>query len=72
MSRQTQNKFQEIFDSIDFDFNNLYNIVNCKRKQKINIDIEEWKDKGLLTGYFGMLARNIYGRTRVKNSEIPV
>lgn len=70
MSRQTQNKFQEIFDSIDFDFNNLYNIVNCKRKQKINIDIEEWKDKGLLTGYFGMLARNIYGRTRVKNSEI--
>jgi len=28
------------------------------------------KDRGLLTGYFGMLAKNIYGRTRVKNSEI--
>ncbi len=28
------------------------------------------KDKGLLSGYFGMLAKNIYSRTRVKNSEI--
>lgn len=36
----------------------------------VNTYIEELKDKGLLTGYFGMLANNMYKRTRVKNSEI--
>ncbi len=36
----------------------------------VNTYIEEWKDKGILKGYFGMLAKNIYSKTRVKNSEI--
>lgn len=70
INKQTQNRLQEIFDSIDFDFNNLYSIANNKTKKRINAYIEEWKDKGLLTGYFGMLAINIYKKTRVKNSEI--
>lgn len=70
VSKQTQNKLQEIFDTFSFDFDNLYNIADNKSKNKVNTYIEEWKDKGLLTGYFGMLANNIYRRTRVKNSEI--
>lgn len=70
INRQTQNRLQEIFNIIDFDFNNLYNIANSKTKKRINIYIEEWQDKGLLTGYFGTLAKNIKNRTRVKNSEI--
>lgn len=69
-SKQTQNRLQEIFDSIDFKFDKLYSIADNKQKNKINTYIEEWKDKGLLTGYFGMLANNIYKRTRVKNNEI--
>ena len=69
-SKQTQNRLQEIFDSLDFDSSNLYNIANTKTKNRVNTYIEEWKDKGILTGYFGMLANNIYKRTRVKNSEI--
>ncbi len=36
----------------------------------INTYIEELKEKGLLQGYFGMLANNIYKRSRVKNNEI--
>lgn len=48
----------------------MYQIANSKTKSSINTYIEEMKDRGLLTGYFGMLAKNIYGRTRVKNSEI--
>lgn len=70
ISKQTQNRLQEIFDSIDFDFNSLYSIADSNTKKRINTYIEEWKDKGLLTGYFGTLAKNIYSRTRVKNSEI--
>lgn len=70
MSRQTQNRLQEVFNSINFDFNNLYNIADNRTKNKINTYIEEWEDKGLLKGDFGILAHNIKRRTRVKNSEI--
>ena len=69
-SKQTQNKLQEIIDTFKFDFDTLYNIADNKTKKRVNTYIEEWKDKGLLTGYFGILAKNIYSRTRVKNSEI--
>lgn len=70
VSKQKQNKLQEIFISFQFDFDSLYNIADKKVKNRINTYIEEWKDKGLLTGFFGMLAQNIYNRSRVKNSEI--
>lgn len=69
-SKQTQNRLQEIFDTFDFTFDNIYNIADNKTKKRINTYIEEWKDKGLLTGYFKTIADNIYKRTRVKNSEI--
>lgn len=70
VSKQTQNRLQEIFDTFHFSFKNLYNIADIKTKNRVNTYIEEWKEKGLLTEYFGMLANNIYRRTRVKNSEI--
>ena len=69
-SKQTQNRLQEIIENFKFDFDTLYNIADKRTKDKVNTYIEEWKDKGLLIGYFGTLAKNIYGRTRVKNSEI--
>ncbi len=69
-SKQTQNKLQEIFDTFNFTFDNVYSIADKKIKNRVNTYIEEWKDKGLLEGYFGTLAKNIYNRTRVKNSEI--
>ena len=48
----------------------MYKIANHNTKKMINTYIEELEDKGLLTGYFGTLAKNIKNRTRVKNSEI--
>ena len=69
-SKQTQNNLQDIFDSYKIDFEHLYNIANNKTLNRVKTKIEEWKDKGFLTGYFGMLANNIYKKTRVKNSEI--
>lgn len=70
ISKQTQNNLQSIFDTMKFTSDNVYNIADVKTKQKANAYIEEWKDKGLLEGYFGVLAKNIYKRTRVKNNEI--
>lgn len=70
ISKQTQNNLQTLLDTFQFSFDNLYSIADNKTKRRINTYIEEWQDKGLLNGYFGMLANNIYKRTRVKNSEI--
>lgn len=70
VSKQTQNRLQEIFDTFNFTFDNVYNIADKKTKNRANTYIEEWKDKGLLTGYLKTIADNIYKRTRVKNSEI--
>lgn len=59
-----------VFKTLNLNNENLYNIANNKTKKLVNITIEEWKDKGLLKGYFGTLAKNIYSRARVKNCEI--
>ena len=69
-SRQTQLRLQELLDTFDFTSENIYNIADNKTKKRINTYIEQWKEQKLLTGYFGVLANNIYKRTRVKNSEI--
>lgn len=72
ISRQTQNKLQEIFDMFNFTSENIYNIADNKTKKRINTYIEQWKEQGLLknNSYFTVLANNIYKRTRVNNSEI--
>ena len=69
-SKQTQNRLQEIFDSFQIDFINLYSIADNKTKKRINTYIDEWQDKEMLTGQFGIQAKSIKNRTRVKNSEI--
>ena len=70
ISKQTQNRLQEILDTFNFTTENIYNIADNKTKKRINTYIEQWKEQKLLTGYFGVIANNIYKRTRVKNSEI--
>ena len=83
INKQTQNNLQMIFKTLNLNNDNLYSIADNKTKKATNTYcfmishvypfttyIEEWKDKGLLKGYFGTLAKNIYSRTRVKNSEI--
>lgn len=69
-SKQTQNRLQELFDTFNFTSEKIYNIADNKTKKRINNYIEQWKEQKLLIGYFGVLANNIYRRTRVKNSEI--
>ena len=69
-NKQTQNRLQELFDTFNFTSENIYDIADNKTKKRINAYIEQWKEQKLLVGYFGVLANNIYRRTRVKNSEI--
>lgn len=67
---QKQLELQNIFNNINFDSEQLYNIASKKTKDMIDVKILEWKEQKLLIGYFGVLANNICQRTRVKNSEI--
>ena len=69
-SKKTRNRIQELIDTFNFTNENIFNISDLKTKKRINTYIEQWKDDGLLIGYFGTLAKNIYSRSRVKNSEI--
>jgi hypothetical protein len=71
-TKQTQNRLQELFDTFNFTTENIYNIADNKTKKRVNTYIEQWKEQGLLknNNYFTVLAKNIYRRTRVKNSEI--
>lgn len=59
-----------IFKTLKINSNNLYNIADTSTKNMINTYIEELQEKGFLEGAFGLLAKDIYRRTRVKNSEI--
>ena len=70
ISKQTQNRLQEISDTFNFTSENIYDIADNKTKKRINTYIEQWKEQKLLIGYFSVLSNNIYKRTRVKNSEI--
>ena len=69
ISRQTQNRLQEIFDTFNFSSNDIYNIADNKTKKRINTYIEQWKEQGLLknNNYFTALANNIYNRSRITN-----
>lgn len=69
-NKKTQSRIQELLDTFSFTNENIFNIADSKTKNRINEYIEQWKDDGLLNGYFGTLAKDIYSRTRVKNSEI--
>lgn len=70
IDKQKQLRLQELFDTFNFTTENIYDIADNRTKKRINTYIEQWKEQKLLTGYFGVLANNIYKRTRVKNSEI--
>ena len=70
IDKQKQLELQTIFNTFNFSFKELYNIASKKTKDMIDIKISEWRDKGLLKGYFGTMVNNIYKRTRVKNNEI--
>ena len=72
ISKQKQNRLQELFDTFNFTTENIYNIADNKTKKRINTYIEFWKEQGLLknNNYFTVLANDIYKRIRVKNSEI--
>lgn len=69
-SLNIRNRIQELIDTFNFNKETIFNITDNKTKKRIDAYIEKWEEDGLLTGYFGTLAKKMHSRTRVKNSEI--
>lgn len=69
-SLNIRNRIQELIDTFNFNKETIFNITDNKTKKRIDAYIEKWEDDGLLTGYFGILAKKMHSRIRVKNSEI--
>ena len=66
ISKQTQNKLQELLDTYNFTTEYIYNIAGNKTKERINPYIKQWKEQGLLkeNSYFTVLANIVYRRTK--------
>lgn len=70
IDNQTRNRLQEIFNRFEITLENLHLYVDNNIKNQVNTYIEEWKEKGYLKGYFGILAKSIYSKKNVKYLEI--
>ncbi len=55
LGNETIDKIIEAFDSIDITFSDLNKKISKAEKRRLDRNILEWKDKGLLTGYFEYL-----------------
>lgn len=66
-----RSRLQEKFNLLDIDeLNTLNSIADDKTKQTCNTFIQNWRDNGLLYGYFGTKCNEIERRRRVRYNDI--
>lgn len=70
INQRTQVQLQFIFDTFNINNDNLYEIADKETLERVKVIIDEYREEGYLEGYFGVMANNIYNRSRVRNSEI--
>lgn len=83
INQQLQKDLQYIFDSfynvklskVHSEINNLayeslFNFADFETKKRLQAEIDEMNENGLLNGYIGIWAKNIYKKSKVKNCEI--
>ena len=57
----------EMFDSLDITYNDLNKPISKAEKRRLDKKIQEWKKKGLLTGYFGYL---VSSKTKITYADL--
>lgn len=70
VSKRTQNELQKIFDSIDFTFEDLNKYISQEDRQRLEIEVDELDEQGLLNGYFGFATKNTMKRRKIKYIEM--
>lgn len=70
LNKRTQDKIQGVFDSIDFNGQNLFSIASKRTLDKVNRKIEEYADNNEINEYIRYRINKIYGKSRIKNNEV--
>lgn len=70
ISFRTQDKVQDIFNSIDYSYTDLSKpITTTQRKQLLRI-VDDWKEANLLKGYFKYIVDSIIKKVYITNEEM--
>lgn len=72
LNKRTQDKIQEVFDSIDFNGQNLFDIASKRTLDKVNRKIEEYAENNEINEYTKYRINKIYRKSRIKNNEVLV
>lgn len=70
LNKRTQDKIQEVFDSIDFNVQNLFDIASKSTLDKVNRKIEEYAENNEINEYTKYRINKIYRKSRIKNNEV--
>ena len=69
VNRETKDRIQEIFDSIDFSYKDINKPIPKVKKNRLKKYIKELQKKGLLTNYFGYKARLVLSKKNITYAE---
>ncbi|HIQ91009.1 MAG TPA: hypothetical protein IAB27_05245 [Candidatus Coprosoma intestinipullorum] len=70
LNRKTQDKLQDIFNSVDFAYQDINKTIPKSKKNRLDRYIQDLQDQGLLTDYFGYEARLILNKKNVTYAEM--
>lgn len=70
LNRKTQDKIQDIFNDVDFSFNELNKPITTTRRKRLLRTVEQWRDDGLLVGYFEYVVNNLLSKRIITNEEL--
>ena len=70
LNKRTQDKIQEVFDSIDFNGQNLFDIASKSTLDKVNRKIEEYTENNEINEYTRYRINKIYRKSRIRNNEV--
>ena len=70
ISRKTQDKIQDIFNSVDYEYMDLSKPISSKKRKKLLRIVDDWKDNNLLDGYFGFRVNELIKKRYISNEDM--
>lgn len=70
VSSKTQDKIQDIFNSVDYSYNDLSKPISTAQRKKLLRVVDDWKESNLLNGYFKYMVDSIIKKVYITNEEM--
>ncbi len=70
VSTRTQDKIQDIFNGIDYNYTDLKKPITIAQRKKLLRIIDDWKKDNLLSGYFKYMIDSIIKKVYITNEEM--